>query len=285
MAGGATTPSSSPPSVMVPAVSCAASPVSAPTANHGCRWLSWTNNLDERVCRYVHALPCSCMGNIPNGPPNPYRKGGPWEPSVVAASDTPHFPCCWTHDTHEVACIHASLCRVREYCETSRPPPPWSLPPATYTQEVWDAIPHGDRALVATAARWSLGLGDEQRPLLKRASSPSAASPTPAGGYSVAGYAAAASSRASGSAHPAQLVVAPSPPPPPPPPSRPCAGQVSWCSWHRSDPGPSVSPCSPPRSTCYGCWRARRALRASCPCRPPSRKVTLLPCAPRGRSS
>ena len=62
---------------------------------------------------------------------------------------------------------------------------------------------------MATASSWSLGLEDEHRPLVKGASSASAASPPPAGGSSVAGYAAAASLRASGVAHPAQLVVAP----------------------------------------------------------------------------
>ena len=61
---------SSLPSAMVPGVSHAASPASAPAANHGCRWLPWTNNHDETVHSYVHALPCTHKGNIPKWPPN-----------------------------------------------------------------------------------------------------------------------------------------------------------------------------------------------------------------------
>ena len=99
MLGGAAPPPLSLPSAMAPAVSHAASPASARAANHGCRWLLWTNNHDETVHRYVHALPCTCGGNICKGPPNPYRKGRPWDPSVVAASNTRQRPCYWTQGT------------------------------------------------------------------------------------------------------------------------------------------------------------------------------------------
>ena len=162
--------------------------------------------------------PAPAGGIIPKGPPNPYRKGRPWDPSVVA--DTRQRPCYWTQDTYGVARIHVGLCRGRDYSETNRPPPPRSAPHPTYTQEVWDAIPQGDRALVATTARWPLSLEDEHGPLIKGVSLPLAASPAPADSSSVAGYAAAASSRVSGAAHPAQLVVAPRPPHAQPPSRR-----------------------------------------------------------------
>ena len=50
--------------------------------------MSWTNNHDKTVHKVVHVLPCTCGGNIPKEPLNPYRKGRPWDPSVVATSDT-----------------------------------------------------------------------------------------------------------------------------------------------------------------------------------------------------
>ena len=176
----------------------------------GCGWMSWTNRHDETVHRYVHALPCTCGGNIPKGPPNPYRGGRPWDPSVAASTDTRQVPCYWTQDTYGVAWQHAGQCRGRVNCETSRPPPPRSLPPPTYTREVWDAVPHADRALAATAARWSVGLPEEYRPLTSGASPAAAASAAPAGGSSATGYAAAAASRARGAAQSGpQVVVAP----------------------------------------------------------------------------
>ena len=172
--------------------------------------MSWTNRHDETVHRYVHALPCTCGGIIPKGPPNPYRGGRPWDPSVAASTDTRQVPCYWTQDTYGVAWQHAGQCRGRVNCETSRPPPPRSLPPPTYTREVWDAVPHADRALTATAARWSVGLPEECRPLTSGASPAAAASAAPAGGSSATGYAAAAASRARGAAQSGpQVVVAP----------------------------------------------------------------------------
>ena len=50
-------------------------------------------------------------------------------------------------------------------------------------------------------------------------------------------------------------------------------------------PQRSGSPCSPPHSTCCGCWRAHRTPRASCLCRAPSRNATSLPCVRRGHNS
>ena len=187
-------------------MSTSLSPSRAPSAARvagaatGCRWISSTNGHYETVRRYVHALPCTCGGNIPKGPPNPYRGGRPWDPSVAASTDTRQVPCYWTQDTYGVAWQHAGQCQRRVYCETSRPPPPRGLPPPTYTREVWDAVPHTDRALTATAARWSVGLREEYRPMTIGASPSSAALAAPASGSIAVGYAAAAVSRARGAA-------------------------------------------------------------------------------------
>ena len=73
---------------------------------------------------------------------------------------------------------------------------PRSFPPPRYRQEVWDAVPDGDRTLVTKDARWSLGVLDENRPLVNNALC--RLSLPRAGGFCAAGYADAASSRASG---------------------------------------------------------------------------------------
>ena len=68
---------------------------------------------------------------------------GLWDPSVVDATDTRHIACYWGQDTYGVAWMHAGLCPGKGQCEATRPPPPRSLPPPTYTQEVWEVTSWG----------------------------------------------------------------------------------------------------------------------------------------------
>ena len=180
---------------------------------------------------------------MPKGPPNPYRGGRPWDPSVADSTDTQQVPCYWTQDTYGVAWQHACQCRGRVYCETSRPPPPRGLPPPTYTREVWDAVPHADRALTTTVARWSAGLPEEHPALTSGASPSAAALAAPADGSFAVGYAAAASLRARGAAQSGPHVVVAlrgggSP-------SHPRAGPALRCSWRRNALEVSAPPLQP----------------------------------------
>ena len=100
------------------------------------------------------------------------------------------------------------LCRGRGPREAGLPPPLQGLLPPTYKQEVWEAVPYGERAQSAFAVRSPLGMRDEHCPVVRGTPPPSAASPVLVGGSFAAGYAAAAL-RAFGAARAAPMVVMP----------------------------------------------------------------------------
>ena len=126
----------------------------------GCGWTSWTNHHNEVVHWYVHARPCACKGVIPQGPPNPYKGGAPWDPSVQACRDTRPVACTWAMGAHGTGWLHGGRCNDRAGCEARRPPAPRDLPPPTYTAQAWLGIPRDERAAVGAAVRASLGLAE-----------------------------------------------------------------------------------------------------------------------------
>ena len=126
----------------------------------GCGWTSWTNHHNEVVQWYVHARPCTCKGVIPRGPPNPYKGGAPWDPSVQACQDTRPVACTWAMGAHGTSWLHGGRCEGRAACEARRPPAPKDLPPPTYTAQAWLGVPRDERAAVGAAVRASLGLAE-----------------------------------------------------------------------------------------------------------------------------